>query len=452
MPVVVTIVAALIGNALGYTVFKNIVVSMYYNSYSLPAYETIWNGEAFFKTTLIPIVLMVVVNLIVIMKMMQHTPLQFLRHDLKKKKRKKAMRLPRWKFLSRFRLRIIFQNIPNYVILFAGIFFVAVMLALSVGMPSTLQYYKDNVTDMMFAKYQYVLKDYEDEEGDLIATETENAEEFSMYTLQKKSEAIDEEISVYGISEGSSYVKIDALKTLDENEVYISASFGEKYNLKVGDTVTLDEKYESKQYEFQVAGIYDRCQSIAVFMPIANFRAVFDMEDEAFTGYFSDKEITDIDEEMIATVITEKEITKICDQLERSMGSMMTYYQFLCILLSAVLMYLLTKIIIEKNETAISMTKILGYDNREIASLYLLSTTMIVVLADIITVFLGARVMTLVWKQMMATYSGWLTFVFEPEAYVKMFLFIMLGYIIVMFLDFRRIKRIPMDEALKNVE
>ena len=59
---------------LGYTVFKDVVVSMYYNSYSLPTYETIWNPDAFFKTTLIPVVLMFMVNLIVIIKMMQHTP------------------------------------------------------------------------------------------------------------------------------------------------------------------------------------------------------------------------------------------------------------------------------------------------------------------------------------------------------------------------------------------
>ena len=94
MPVIVTLIAAAVGNLLGYTVFKNVVVSMYYNSYSLPVYETIWNPEAFFKTTLIPVVLMLAVNLVVIVRMMQHTPLQFLRHDLKKTKRKKAMRLP----------------------------------------------------------------------------------------------------------------------------------------------------------------------------------------------------------------------------------------------------------------------------------------------------------------------------------------------------------------------
>ena len=36
--------------------------------------------------------------------------------------------------------------------------------------------------------------------------------------------------------------------------------------------------------------------------------------------------------------------------------------------------------------------------------------------------------------------------------YVKMFVFVLIGYLIVMVFDFRRIKRIPMDEALKNVE
>ena len=75
MPVIVTLLAAIVGNILGYTVFKNIVVSMYYNSYSLPTYYTIWNPDAFFKTTLVPVILMLVVNLIVIVRMMQHLSL-----------------------------------------------------------------------------------------------------------------------------------------------------------------------------------------------------------------------------------------------------------------------------------------------------------------------------------------------------------------------------------------
>lgn len=452
MPVIVTLFSAAAGNVLGYTVFKNVVVSMYYNSYSLPTYETVWNTDAFFKTTLIPVVLMLVVNLCVIIRMMQHTPLQFLRHDLKKTKRKKAMRLPKWKFLSRFRLRIIFQNIPNYIILFAGIFFIMVMLAMAVGMPSTLDYYKENTADMMFAKYQYVLKSTEDEDGNAIRTQNADAEKFSMCSLQKKGDALDEEVSVYGISDDSRYVKIADLKKLKENEIYISVSFAEKYDLSIGDAISLDEKYENKQYSFQIAGIYERCQSIAVFMPIENYRSAFDLEEDEFTGYLSDSELTDIAQDEIATVITVRDITKMCDQLAHSMGAYMQYFQVLCILLSAVMIYLLTKIIIEKNETSISMTKILGYENREIASLYLLSTSMVLVAADVVSVALGALVMTQAWKAVMFSYSGWFAFVIKPAGYVKMFLFVLIGYLFVMILDFGRIRRIPMDEALKNVE
>ena len=259
-------------------------------------------------------------------------------------------------------------------------------------------------------------------------------------------------MSIYGIRDNSRYIQIENLSELEENEVYLSRPFSEKYNLKVGDIIKLDEKYEHKQYQFKVSGIYEKCQSIAVFLPIEKYRSLFELGKEEFTGYISDTEITDIEEDKIATVITKEDITKMCDQLDHSMGAYMQYYQILCILLSAVLIYLLTKLIIEKNETTISMAKILGYENREIASLYLLSTTMVVVVAYTISVILGSTVMKQAWKIIMFKYNGWFAFTIEPMGYVKMFSFVLLGYLIVIILDFRRIRKIPMEEALKNVE
>ncbi|MEE1035329.1 MAG: FtsX-like permease family protein [Agathobacter sp.] len=452
MPVIVTLLAAIVGNILGYTVFKNVVVSMYYNSYSLPVYKTIWNPDAFLKTTVLPVVIMLVVNLIVIVRMMQHKPLQFLRHDMKKNKSKKAMRLPRWNFMSRFRLRIMFQNKANYLILFVGILFIMEMLAMAVGMPDTLDYYKSNTDGMMFAKYQYVLKSYVDEEGNIVSTGNKDAEKFDMTSLLKKSDALDEEVSIYGIADNSSYVKINDFDSLKKNEVYISDSFSQKYGLNEGDEVKLDAQYEKKTYTFKVKGIYDKSQSIAVFMPIDKFADIFDLKDDQFSGFLSDTKIKDIDENNIATTITIHDITKMADQLDHSMGSYMSYFQVLCILLAAVMIYLLTKLIIEKNETAISMTKILGYENKEIASLYLVSTSIVVVLADLISVVIGTLVMKVAWKMMLFSYSGWFAFKVKPLGYVKMFAFVLIGYLIVMVFDFRRIKKIPMDQALKNVE
>lgn len=452
MPIIVTFLAAIVGNILGYTVFKNVVVGMYYNSYSLPTYETVWNPDAFVKTTVVPIILMFVVNLIVIVRMLRHTPLQFLRHDLKKSKRKKAIRLPHWKFMSRFRVRIMFQNISNYLILFVGICFIMVMLAMAVGMPDTLTYYQKHASNLMFTKYQYVLKTYQNADGSIVTTDNKDAENFAMKSLVKRSDALDEEISTYGVVDDSRYIEISDLESLEKNEVYISNSYADKYGIVIGDTIKLEEKYTDDTYNFKVCGIYDKCQSIAVFMPIDQYREVFDLDDDAFSGFFSDSKITDIDSNMIASTITKRDITKMCDQLDLSMGSYMQYFQVLCILLSMAMIYLLTKLIIEKNENAISMTKILGYENREIASLYLLSTTIVMIVIDVLTVAVGVWVMNFAWKEILMTYSGWFSFHMETISYVKMFAFVLIGYVMVMILDFQRIKKIPMDQALKNVE
>ena len=117
-----------------------------------------------------------------------------------------------------------------------------------------------------------------------------------------------------------------------------------------------------------------------------------------------------------------------------------------------VLIYLLTKLIIEKNENAISMVKILGYEPKEIASLYLLSTTVVMLLWTLLGLFVGYFVIKMMWEIILMQMDGWFTYYTSPIGFVKMYAFVMIGYFIVMFMDYRRIKRIPMDEALKNVE
>lgn len=129
MPLAVTLVGALIGNILGYTVFKDICADMYYGSYSLPTYHTIWSAEAFWKTTLVPVVLMAAVNVGILYKKLSLPPLQFLRRDLKKKRKKRTFHLSsRIPFFARFRLRVIFQNVSNYVVLLVGILFANLLL------------------------------------------------------------------------------------------------------------------------------------------------------------------------------------------------------------------------------------------------------------------------------------------------------------------------------------
>ena len=476
LPVLVTLAGALIGNILGYTVFKDVCAAMYYGSYSLPTYVTIWNAEAFLLTTVVPVIIMLVVNYGVLRHKLKLSPLKFLRRDLSSGRRqKRAIRLsPKIKIFSRFRLRVIFQNMSNYVVLFIGIVFANLLLMFGLLLPSALAHYQVEIQENMLAKYQYMLQVpvsavsgnkfeslmsllefYMDSQ-----TDNEDAEEFSAYSLNTlPGKYKSEEVTFYGIEPDSKYVKIDFADTGAENssdadaEVYISKAYADKFLLHTGDTITLKEKYEKDEYSFRIVGIYDYTAALCVFMPRSELNQIFDLGDDYYSGYFSDTEIMDIKDQYIGSVIDLDALTKISRQLDVSMGSMMGLINGFAIMIYMVLIYLLSKIIIEKNAQSISMVKILGYTNGEISRLYILSTSIVVVICLLVSLPIETALMNVLFREMMlASISGWITLWIDPMIYVQMFAAGIITYGLVALLEFRRVKKVPMDEALKNVE
>jgi len=444
LPIIVTIFGALIGNILGYTVFKDIFVATYYGSYSLPTYHTLWNADAFLLTTVVPVIIMLVINIVIIGCRLKLSPLKFLRRDLSGKQKKKAMRLPAFGFFNRFRLRIIIQNMPNYITLFIGILFANVLLLFGIMLGPMLTHYQNEITDKLIAKHQYVLKA-------LVDVDDNAAEKYCVKTLATiEGRLKSEDVLVYGVKDNSIYADINTA-SLKDNEVYITNGYADKFRIKKGDKITLKEKYDDNEYEFTVKDMYDYPSSFAIFMSDAAFKNVFDKSEDYYSGYFSDN-ILDINEKYVATQITLDDLTKVSRQLDRSMGETFNLVKIFAVVLFAVLMFLLTKLIVEKNTTSISMVKILGYSNREISRLYVTSTTIVVAFSVALSIGLSVIIMNYLFRVFMEEMSGWISCYYAPHIFPVMFILNITVYAVISFFMMAKIKKIPMDEALKTVE
>ena len=312
MPMLITFIAAIVGNILGYTVFKNMSADMYYGSYSLTTYKTLWNGDAFVRTTVIPLIIICVINLCILITKLKLSPLKFIRRDLSRSKKKKAFRLnTKIGIMTRFRIRVIFQNIPNYVTILIGMFLANTILLFGMGLIPMMDHYQQEIIDNMIAKHQYILKMP-------VETTSTEAEKYCSATLKTIDDNLKaEDATVFGISSGSSRVNINF-----KSGVYISNAYAEKYKLEAGDTILLKNSYENRNYSFVIDGIYDYPAGIAVFMDMEQFNDTFGMQEGYFTGYFSDEEITDIDDALIAAEITEDELTKTSRQLTKAFEDM----------------------------------------------------------------------------------------------------------------------------------
>lgn len=440
LPVIVTFVASVVGNVLGYSVFKDMGAQLYYASYSLTKYVTYWNADAFVLTTVIPLIIMIAVNLLVVNSKLKLSPLRFLRHDLSRSKRKKAVKLPHWKFMTRFKTRVILQNIPGYVVMLLGIYFAQVLLMFGLMLNPMLKHYQNDILDNMIADHQYVLDSQ-------VETANNNAETYCVKTLRTTGD-IDDEIMVYGIHSDSKYFPVK----LDDGDVLVSDSYADKYEIVDSDKLKLKESYTDDTYDLKVTGSVVYPAALAVFVTEGDFREMFDKDEDYFTGYFSNDKLTDIEDHVVSE-ITKDDMIKVSRQLTKSMGGMFYIVVVFSLVMFMLLVYLLTKLIVEKNTVSISMVKILGYDTKEISKLYLSSTTVMVAVVTLLDILLSYLSIKVIYRAMLIDMlSGWMPIYMAPWIFPLMFVLSFTCYLVISLLQMKRIKKIPMDEALKNVE
>lgn len=442
LPIMITIAGAIAGNILGYTIMKDINADAYYGSYSLPTYETLWNASAFIQTTLIPVGIVLLIDFIILRYSLSYPPLNFLRGELSRKGGKKAMKLSHSSPITvRFRKRVFASNIGSYAVIIIGIFFSNVLLMFGFMLPSTLENYREMINKNMICDYTYILKAP-------IETKTDGAEKFGAYTLKTKGENgyAQEDVTVYGVEDDSAYVKIE-----DTDKLYVSKAYADKYHLKAGDSLKLLEKYEDKEYEFDIDGVYEYEGEVAVYTGIDRLNELFDMDENEFSGYYSDKKIEDIDEEYIASVIDEEEMTKVSRQLDISVGSIMGIIRVFSIVMFVIIIYILSRLIIEKNAKSISLTKILGYKNAEIGGLYIITTSIVVVASILGTIVLSRLAADVLYTEMMTkTLNGWMLLAVDASVYIKMAVIGVCAYAAVALLELIKIRKVPMGMALKE--
>ena len=82
-----------------------------------------------------------------------------------------------------------------------------------------------------------------------------------------------------------------------------------------------------------------------------------------------------------------------------------------------------------------------------------MSTSLMVVICLLVSLPLETVIMKVLYREMMLqSLSGWITLWIDPRIYVHMFVIGIVTYAVIAVLEYRKIRKIPMGEVLKNVE
>lgn len=441
--VIVTFLASIVGNALGYTVMIEPLKKIYYTSYCLPPMILRFNNVAFIKTTILPIVIMTVINLVLLINKMSLSPLRFLRKDLKKKKQKKAVKLPDFKFLTRFRIRVVLQNKGNFLILFFGVFLSSFLLMFGIGMKPLIYHHVDSIDDTLPFEYQYILK---------APVEVNAGEKVLIYKLETEYKLIEKNVDItfYGIEEDSKIYKDITIPT-KENHIVISDSFAEKLNIKVGDKVIFEDSIYEKKYTLEVDAICPYTSDLGAYMSNSSLCKLIEKDLGTYNCYVSQTKL-DIDDANVAKFISRKDLVGAAKQMMVSFEDIIMYMNVFSIFAYMVLMYLLTKLVIEKNSLYISFMKVFGYCRKEIRKLYLDVSAIVVLISLLVCLPLEAYLFKIILIYIFSLMEGYIGFYLPFSVYFQIFFIGICSYLLINFIHLKKINKISMSESLKNRE
>lgn len=449
IPVLVTLVSTGIGLLLALTFVYKVPTQSVYDYYVVP--KMIYTIDPARMAFMIgfPILAVILINLIVFGRKLNLTPLRLIRRDTKKEKRvKNANEMKSLGFLSRFRLRTVTRSKGQYISLVIGVFLAGLLCMFGLGMRSSFDQYIDTLPDSAVSNYQYVLKAPLPDASVLPA----DAEKDTISTYETEYNGRMLPVNVLGIGSDSKYLREFNVSSLGENEIIISDIMAAKLGIHKGDTIELDNKLTLHKWNTKVAEIVDFELGVYVFTTQKTLNAYLEKEEGYYNTVFSDDEITGIDERFISTVVTKEKVADSAKQMKTLMASLIVMLTAVGIICYVIVMYMLTKMVIDKNALNISLLKVFGYRNKEVNKLYLSQTQWIIILSVIIFLPLQYFLLGKIWPGMLNSMSGYFYFRVTP---LVMAIIVVLGTatcLITNAIHVKHVRKIDMTEALKNRE
>lgn len=449
IPVLVTLVSTGIGLLLALTFVYKVPTQSVYDYYVVP--KMIYTIDPARMAFMIgfPILAVILINLIVFGRKLNLTPLRLIRRDTKKEKRvKNANEMKSLGFLSRFRLRTVTRSKGQYISLVIGVFLAGLLCMFGLGMRSSFDQYIDTLPDSAVSNYQYVLKAPLPDASVLPA----DAEKDTISTYETEFNGRMLPVNVLGIGSDSKYLREFNVSSLGENEIIISDIMAAKLGIHKGNTIELDNKLTLHKWNAKVAEIVDFELGVYVFTAQKTLNSYLEKEEGYYNTVFSDDEITGIDERFISTVVTKEKVADSAKQMKTLMASLIVMLTAVGIICYVIVMYMLTKMVIDKNALNISLLKVFGYRNKEVNKLYLSQTQWIIILSVIIFLPLQYFLLGKIWPGMLNSMSGYFYFRVTP---LVMAIIVVLGTatcLITNAIHVKHVRKIDMTEALKNRE
>lgn len=445
-PLTIALIGGIIGTLLGTFTLKPMLnfMVMYFN---MPITSESFSMKYVAISILLPVIFLVICGYFVVVRALKSSPVDLMRGGKENGKVsfiEKGLKLEKFKFKTKFKIREQLRNIPRSIFLLLGVVFSTMLLLLGFAEKSSMDFLiKDTYNETYKYGYEYTFNSLQ--LGKPIAGEPFSIVPFSLKDGGTATYA------VYGIKPDSRYIylKDKSGNKLSLDKEIITRSLADKFNVKPQDTIEIINKLDSRDYSITIDGIAETYIGEYIYMPLPKFNDMLKYPQDSYMGLWS-KDKLDIPESKLISTKTVENYKSAFASMTQPMQYTIGIIAFISFIIGLIIMYVVTSLIIEENKESISLMKILGYRKKEVYSLILNSSLYMVIIGYII----GVPLLLLSLEALFRSVTKSMNFTFPVTINYD---YILIGFVVIYIiyeiskaLSKSKINRISMNEVLKS--
>ena len=439
LPVILAAVCAVAGTVGGFLAAPAMQNATTY--YSIPALGSVVSPGVIAYGILTPLITVTLVSFLVLRRKLAKEPLQLLRRDTGQRPPSRAT-LASLPFAFSFRLRSFMRAWTTYVLMLLGVVLSLLLMVFSFGMHDSVVSYADDVREDIDFEVVYVFLGAP-------PTSPDGAETATLRSAKLVgAEGAGASLSVIGIDKDTQYFDVD-LSGTDETHVLISKAASLRYGYEVGDEFTLDPM-DTDNRKVVVAGIVDYPQ-MAVFGEHEDVNSLLGLDRGSSNAIVSGTVNDDLDNQAQSVISRSDMITSV-NTFTQAMRPTILVLFIASIGLFIIVMFLLMRMVVDREQYSISLMKALGYDEAKVGHLYLGNYILLVLLSLTVGLPLSVAIMRPTWQYMISSLATAFPFTTSSRSVILIVVIVLATYGVVRFLSGQHLRGVDVTEILKDRE
>nr|WP_307902697.1 FtsX-like permease family protein [Clostridium botulinum] len=364
-PIIIGTIGGVIGTLLGIVLSKPLDTLMR-NYFNIPLIKENYSINYIILSPIIPLFFLILASFIVILKVLKMSPVNLMKGFKNKgriNKIEKNLKLYKFRFKNKFKIREITRNIGRTTILLVGITIASMLLLIGFMIKDSMDSLIKAQNNINQYEYNYIFKTLQIQKNYV-------GEKYNVSSFKVQND--EEPIPIYGIDKDSKFISLKDSKgeKIQFNKVILTKALAEKLNINKRDRIKIYNIYNDKGFFINIDEIADNYITKSIYIPLDKFNTMMNYEKNSHIGLYS-KEKLDIDENLIFKVESKKETEEAFKAMIQPMKYSLTIMAIFAFIIALIVIYVVTSIIVEENKGNISMLKVLGYKKEEINSLIL---------------------------------------------------------------------------------